>query len=101
MVLDVSKNTLSGSIPSEIGALTKLSESAMSPTRVILNPGTVSRHLLARYHPTASFQVNHNKLIGSLPSEVGLIIDLGQFPSQAPSSFNACPFSHPSLLQDG
>jgi hypothetical protein len=81
LVLD--SNSLTGTIPSEVGLLSKLSESSVVWLLVVMIVLScvffiVLSCLLVIFHSTDALYLSRNSLTGTIPSEVGLMSNLGE-----------------------
>jgi high-affinity nickel permease len=80
--LDLSVNSLTGKIPSEVGLMSNLGESSVVWFLVvmILLPCVFHCTLMpaCHFHSTDNLDLSVNSLTGTIPSEVGLMWNLGE-----------------------
>jgi hypothetical protein len=81
--LFLSSNSLTGTIPSQIALLTKLSESSIVWLLVVMIVLScvfliVLSCLLVIFHSTAGLSLSGNSLTGIVPSEVGLLTKISE-----------------------
>lgn len=74
--LDLSLNQLSGTLPLSLANLTFISVLSISHKGLI---GEISSRLFANWSQITSFQLGRNLLIGGIPSEIELLTKLANF----------------------
>jgi hypothetical protein len=79
--LNLCCNSLTGTIPSEVGLLSKLSESSVVWLLVVMIVVScvffvVLSCLLVIFHSTAGLDLSYNSLTGTIPSQIALMSNL-------------------------
>jgi hypothetical protein len=78
--LGLSSNNLMGTIPSQIAMMSNLSESSVVWLLIVMIVLSCVFHCILMFvchiHSTASLSLKYNSLMGTIPSEVGLLSKL-------------------------